>query len=555
MIENELYYQYAKDVVDGNIVAGELIKLSCQRFLDDLNDDRFEFRADKVKKCVNFMQALKHYTGKHAGTNFILLPFQVWITANLVGFYWKGTNQRRFTQSYIQMARKQGKSFFAGALCLYFLIADGEASAEVLLLANSRQQAKDIDFAVVAALAKQLDPKQKILKQFRDYLTIPVTQSRLKVLAAEAKTGDGYNCSFGLIDEFHESPDTKMKDLVVSSQGMRESPHCCIITTAGFDKTKPCYRLRCYSAEVLHKTKTDDSLFAAVYELDENDDWTDEKNWIKSNPCLGQTVSVKYIQEQVTKAMNNPSDEVGVKTKTLNVWCSSSEVWIPETTIMKSSNDLNIEDFAGESCYIGIDLAAVSDLTVVSVLIPKDGKYHFINKYYLPQSALEDKPQKDKYRLWKDMGLLTITAGNVTDYDYITNDLMRIREILNIQGIYYDSWNSTQWAIDATQKGLPLFPYSQSLGNFNKPTKEFERLILSDRVILDNNEITRFCFGNVILKYDHNNNCKPVKYADANKIDGVIGIIEALGGYLTTPAYNNDIFIINDEIKEDKIWI
>jgi phage terminase large subunit-like protein len=119
------------------------------------------------------------------------------------------------------MSRKNGKSFWAAALCLYFLLTDGEAAAEVLLLANSREQAKNVDFAVVSALAKQLDPKNKTIKIFRDYLNVPKTISRLKVLAAEATSGDGYNCSFGLIDEFHEAVDSKMKDLVVSSQGMR----------------------------------------------------------------------------------------------------------------------------------------------------------------------------------------------------------------------------------------------------------------------------------------------------------------------------------------------
>jgi phage terminase large subunit-like protein len=92
---------------------------------------------------------------------------------------------------------------------------------------------------------------------------------------------------------------------------------------------------------------------------------------------------------------------------------------------------------------------------------------------------------------------LTVTPGNVTDYDYITTDILKIAEVLNIKGIYYDSWNSTQWAIDATSQGLPLEPYSQSIGNFNKPTKELERLFLSDRVIIDDNDITRFCFRNV----------------------------------------------------------
>ena len=86
--------------------------------------------------------------------------------------------------------------------------------------------------------------------------------------------------------------------------------------------------------------------------------------------------------------------------------------------------------------------------------------------------------------------------------------------------------------------------------NFNKPTKEFERLILSDNVIIDNSEITRFCFSNVILKTDHNFNVKPIKYQDANKIDGVITMLQALGGYLSTPRYTNNIYVINDNSLE-----
>ena len=100
-----------------------------------------------------------------------------------------------------------------------------------------------------------------------------------------------------------------------------------------------------------------------------------------------------------------------------------------------------------------------------------------------------------------------------------------------------------QWAIDATEKGLPLEEYSQTIGNFNKPTRELERLLLSGRAVIANNDITRFCFRNVALKYDHNGNCKPNKGLErAKKIDGVIAIIQALGIYLQTPHYNQMIY-------------
>ena len=136
------------------------------------------------------------------------------------------------------------------------------------------------------------------------------------------------------------------------------------------------------------------------------------------------------------------------------------------------------------------------------------------------------------YKYWKQQGILKITSGNTTDYDYITNDLIKASEVVSIQSIGYDKYNATQWAINATAEGLPLEEYSQSLANFNIPTREMERLILSGKAVIDNNEINRFCFRNVTLKSDHNGNVKPNKAADKKKIDGVIAMIQSLGMYL-----------------------
>ena len=189
-----------------------------------------------------------------------------------------------------------------------------------------------------------------------------------------------------------------------------------------------------------------------------------------------------------------------------------------------------------------MDLAATSDLTAVSYLVVDGDKYYFKTHYYLPESAFTDKTDKELYKLWKRAGLLTITAGNVTDYDYITTDMLKYSEVVNIQAVGYDKYNATQWAIDSTEKGLPLEEYAQTLANFNKPTREMERLILSGKAVIDNNEINRYCFRNVTLKSDHNGNIKPNKQVDKKKIDGTISMIQALGMYLQIPHYTNQIF-------------
>ena len=537
------YYHYVDDVLNGKIAVGELIKLACQRFKDDLQREDIYFKESVVDKAINFIGTFKHFMGKSSGKPFKLENWQQFIVANIVGWYWKDNDTRRFTSSYIEVSRKNGKTALAAALCLYYLIADGEDGAEVDLAANSKEQAK-IAFEFCSSFSKQLDPKGKYLKPYRDNVQFALNNSKLKVFAADDSKLDGFNASFGLIDEYHAAKNSKVRDVIKSSMGMRNNPHLCTITTAGFDKTLPCYKLRSTSIEILNKLKTDDSMFIAIYSLDDKDNWTDKDNWVKCTPNLNVTVTSKYIKEQVQSAINNPSEEVGVKTKTLNLWCDVADVWLPESYIVKASKDIHLEDFRDCECYIGVDLSATSDLTAVSYLIEKDNIYYFKTDYYLPESALVDKPDRETYKLWKQQGLITITTGNVTDYDYITNDIVAASNILNIQKIGYDKWNATQWAIHATEIGLPLEEYPQTMGNFNRPTKELERLILSGNTVIDNNEITRWCFRNVELKSDYNGNVKPNKGIKSKKIDGVIAIIQALGMYLTVPHYSNEILTI-----------
>lgn len=442
-MNTRLYYEYCSKVLNGEIIAGETIKQACNRFQNDLQRDDLEFREDKVDRAIKFIGTLKHYTGRHSGKPFTLEGWQQFIIANIVGFYWKGTTTRRYTSSYIEVSRKQGKTALAAALCLYYLIADGEDGAEVLLAANSKEQAK-IAFDMCSKFSKGLDSKGKYLTAYRADILFNLTNSKLKVLAADDSKLDGFNASFGLLDEYHAAKNSKVRDVIKSSMGMRENPHLCTITTAGFDKSLPCYQLRTVAIEVLNHLKEDDSMFIAIYSLDEGDDWQEEKNWYKCAPNLGVTVTKKYIKEQVQQAKNNPSDEVGVKTKTLNIWCDSATVWIPEDYIVKCSDVVDLSSLNGLNCYVGVDLGATSDLTAVSFLIVDNDKYYFKTHYYLPESALEEKADKELYKLWKRSGELTVTPGNVTDYDYITSDLLKAGEVVNIVSVSYDKFNATQ---------------------------------------------------------------------------------------------------------------
>lgn len=537
------YHQYAKDVIDGKVVVCNYIRLAVERYNKWLERDDIEFRPEKVDKVIKFISKLKHFTGSHNDKPFILQPWQCWIVANIYGFYWKNTNERVTKNVYIEISRKNGKTAFAAALCLYALIADGENNSEVELIANSKKQA-GICFDMCSNFIKTLDPKKRYFKPFRDKIKFDHTKSFLQVLSSDSGNNDGWNSYFYVADEAHSYSDSRMYDVMKSSQGMRGNPIALIITTAGLNLFSFCYGMRKTNIEILHDLKQDDTQFTAIYTLDDGDDWEDEKNWIKANPNLGVTVRPQYLKEQIQQAKNNPSLETSIRTKNFNQWLATSDIWINNNLLLECSKKLDLSDMKNLQVYMGVDLSAVSDLTAVSACWELDNKYHFKTWYFLPQSALSDNPNSEMYKDWTRKGLLHITAGNVVDYDYITNTIMSINSECYINKIAYDSWNATQWAITATGLGLPLEPFSQAIWHFNRATKGFERLIKSGQVVIDDNEITRYCFQNCTLKFDHNSNCKPIKETSMQKIDGVISMLQALGIMIEQPIYNNDVFAI-----------
>ena len=521
------YEQYIDDVLNDRIVVGELMRLSVQRF-QQLRT-QYVFKPKKVQKVLDFFKLLRHFKGKTSGRIFALEAWQEFIVAYLFGLY-NEDGTRLVRNAYIEMARKQGKTAFAAGLALYCAFADGEPGAEVDLAANSKEQAK-IAYEFCEAYAAQLDPRGTQLSRYRDRINDKRTKSKLQVFAADDTKLDGFDASMYLLDEYHAAKNSKLRDVLQSSQGTRKNPLGIIITTAGFDKLGVCYQYRTMCCEVLHGVAQSDSLAAFIYSLDDEDDWADPSVWAKSNPNLGVTVQPAFIEGEVADAKNMPSAEVGVRTKTINQWCESSDVWIPDHYILDSTQLFKPSDYPDIDWYGGIDLSATTDLAAFA-LVGRDeerGKVYMWSKYYLPAESLKANRFKELYGDWYRRGWLTLTPGNVTDYDIILDDIRKMDDEVNIIKIAYDSWNSTQFVVNAELAGLPMEAFSQTLGNFNRPTKELERLMLSGKIVLDSNGINRHCFRNVALAVDRNGNTKPTKQFQEKKIDGVIAMLEGLG--------------------------
>lgn len=538
------YEIYIDDVLSGRQVCGRLIRKSVERYLELSRREDIYVDYKSVDECIEFFYHLKHFKGKTAGQHFRLSNWQMYIILNVIGLRWRKDKTRVCREAYIQIARKAGKDAFMAGLALYMLIADGEASPEIACLANSREQSR-ILFDYINQFGKSIDSKGSFISFYKNYIALEANNGICKVYSADASKLDGLNISLAVIDEFHEAKDRKMYDVMKSSMGMRTQPIMVVITTAGFNLESPCHDMYMLGVEILEGIKSDDSFFPFIWSLDEDDDWTDEANFEKVQPNLGVTVTQEFMKGEVQKAKNDMTAEAGVKTKTFNMWVSSSLTWIPQEIVAKCmQTKVDLQDYAGQLAYIGQDLGSVSDFTSISVIIPlPEEKYAFKTWTFLPEETYKCHAQKELIDKFINEGTMEITPGNCTDYDYVVNKIVEISHIVMVGAIYTDVWNATAEMVKLGDLGYNVLPMSQSIGNFSAPTKEMERLIRERKAVIDKSANVLWQFGNVSMKIDAAGNCKPDKGANKNKIDSVISMITALGG-LQKQHYSGDTEIV-----------
>ena len=515
--------------------------MACKRFIGFLDmEDRY-FDVGDVERTIRFFERFRHFTGQYNNKPFILQEWQKFMICGIYGFKWKKDNTRVTRTFILSVSRKQGKTSCISIMAIKALLE--ENNAQVIVAANSASQAS-ILFKMASSYLKSLGGKvDKLFRRFRDRIMFDKTDSSMRVVSADASRLDGLNCNFAVVDEISQAPNSDVYDVLESSMGSRQQPLMCCCTTRSNNQSGFYKELEQSGIDVMRGLKQDDSVFCLVYTLDDGDDCEDEKVWKKCSPNLGISVSEDFYRQQITKMKNNPSQTTAIMTKVFNVWTSTSNVWIPQSYTFKVMDKVRMDDFKDKLLYLSFDLASTSDLTCLSAMYEDNGTYYFKNWYYLPQEALKTSTNKDNYKKWQRQGFLTVTQGNVTDYDYVMNDIQKLQD--NSEGIVrisYDSWNATDFTIRLTESGFNMKPYSQSIGSMNRPTKAIERLIIEGKnIVIDKNPITLFCFENSVPKPDYNDNIKIIKESYENKIDGVIAIIMNYGGFQEENHYDGSL--------------
>ena len=551
-IQRKKVKKYINDVLSGRRICGKLERLAVERHLADLeNADKLKIRFDEVAamRCISFFSILKHSKGEFSGKRFELEPWQMFIVWVLFG--WKRLDgSRRFRYAYVEVARKNGKTTFAAALSLYMMVLDGEDGAEIYTAATKRDQAKICWTEARNMVGKSPALSNKIAR-FQSALTMESTLSKMEPLAADSDKLDGLNPHFAVVDEYHAHKTDMLYNVLKSATGARRQPMIFTITTAGFDKTSPCFLMRRTYIDVLLGIKKQENTFVMIYSADEGDDWKDPKTWAKSNPNMGISISAEYLEEEFKSALNRGgSEEVNFKTKNLNQWVDAPTVWIQDEKVRKCSNGTTDADLVGQTCYAGLDLASHVDINALALYFPelKAVKMH----YWIPEAKMEENADRVDYKTWAAEGRIFVTEGNVIDIDAQVEKITEIVRDVNCRNIAFDPAKAYHGTVQGLQKaGLNnlLDEFNQSIKNMSEPTRELQRLVESAEVDLMDDPVLRWMFRNAVAVTDANDNIKLHKAKSMNKIDGLTAIINAIGGYMSgakpEPYKDSDLKILN----------
>lgn len=546
--------KYIDDVLNGNILVGQLVKLAVYRHVKDLENAKergFYFSKKAAKHALGLFKFLKHSKGKWAGKIFDLEDWEQFIIWVIFGWHNKDKT-RRFNYAYVEMAKKNGKTTFAAGIGLVLLVADGEAGAEVYTAANSRNQAKYC-FNEAKNMVNSSPALNKIITVYQHNLHITSSASKMEPLSSDSLKQEGINPSGAIIDEYHAAKTSQIYDTIKSAMGARENPLIFIITTAGFRKDYPCFRLRKSCIDIVNGVKIQENMFVMIHTLDQDDDWNDPKVWKKANPNLGISPSMRFLKNEYKSAKNNGGeDEVNFKTKNLNMWVDAPKVWVKDEDWMRGNIEVDQQALIGRRCFIGLDLSEKYDICALVKIFPddEDDWVDVVAHFWIPELKVIQKREAVDYRLWQQQGYVNVVEGNVIDDDLIIEQLQNDAERYDIRSLGYDEWNSKKFIVDLGKRGFDedkLNKVTQYMSVLSEPTKYLYEKILAGKVRHGGNPVLRWMMGNVVLRKDTSGNIRIAKDKTVEKVDGISALINAFCEWMD-PGDELDL----NEIYKDK---
>lgn len=545
--------QYIDDVRKGRILVGKYIKKAVKRHLDDLKKTRskdyaYYFSPTHAAGAIEAVEVQRFAYGERSGDPFVLQPWQAFILYVAYGWRRKKDHSRRFLKAYIKIARGNGKTELLAAIGNIGFFFEDVRDPQIWWVSSTVTQSM-IGFGRQKEMARYLideDPTFNELFGLRaQRIYEKLGGGYVGFLSSKPK--DGFSPFYGLVDEYHEFADDARIHSLESGMIKRASPFTWIITTAGNNPNGPCEQFEKRAKQMLDGDVQNDQLLAIIYDLDDGDDWTDERNWAKANPCLGISLYIGSLRSEYEKAVSEGIvKENNFKAKNLNIWGTSRAAWIQDEKFKRTASKFDPATMRGRLCFAGLDLSTNDDLTALALLFPPDtegGTFHVLMRYWCTEDKARERNRLDgiPYLQWTADGWLSLTPGDTIDYDYIKNEIRQCVADYDIHSIANDPHRqrevvtdlNDEFGIRRTQSKTLFEPFPQRATIFTGPLTELDRMVKLRLLNHGRHPILEWNNRNVVLYIDGNGNFKLDKRNSKEKIDGMVALAMAIGQWMT----------------------
>ena len=537
--------QFAEKNLKNKKEFGEDARLAFKRHLNDLkrsekNDPAFPyvFVPEKAEDIIELANKLTIAEGE-GDQEFTCAGFQEFILGSLFGWVHKETGKRRFTDSYVQIARQQGKSVLNAILGIKCSNFDNYNYGQIYCTATKSDQARIVLNEISKFINADADLQELFdIKDYKSEITGKITNTVIRALGRDTKSIDGFRPYLGIVDEYHAHKDNQMYKLLKGGTRKLKQSLISVITTAGFNLNAPCYELFKYCRRVLRGIDTNERQFVYIAQMDEKDNIWDPKNWIKCCPLTGHDPElVSQMQEDAKKAKSMGCDELrDFMTKSLNIWVTNAETaFIDLAEWEKCGCKKTLEDFRGKKAICGLDLSSGGDLTSLVLEFPYEDKktgdkrYYIYSHSFIPKRRMQehmDQEDNAPYVIWEQEGLLTVTtaaAGIKTDYKTILAYLHMLVDTyeIDLTTIAYDPHNASAFLLDLEDFGCDLVEIKQSARSLNDATIDFQLEVKAHNIEYDesNKLLTRSMNDAILSQPNSFGEIKIDKMLQKNRID------------------------------------
>ena len=548
--------EYAHKVVTGQVVAGELHRLACQRHLNDLKKQRttdfpYYYDVDKANEIINFAETLIIAEGSEPRP-VRLIDSQAFDLGVTFGWFKVVNNKRRFRRRYKSMARQNGKTFENGIMGTYISGFGGYNYGKLFTVATKKRQARLAweEMSKFITIDPELNEYYKVM-DYKSVIECKLNHSTIEALSKEAGLDDGFRAIYASIDEIHQHKDNKIYKALYNGTRALDETLVSMITTRGDKLNSFCKEMDDYAIKVLRGQATAEDFFIDIYSLDSNDDIWDPNNWSKANPFIcapGNESKFETLKTDAQTARDmGGADLRDFLTKSLNMWVQNTDdQFINADKWASCASKRTLEDMRGRSCWIGLDLSSGGDLTTYALEFPETyvngqgetkDKYYIYSHSFMPRGRLEEHIETDlaPYDLWEQMELVTVTGGNSdfkNDYKFIINNLKQLRDEYDLKflGIGIDPHNADGILSDLESFGCPVVVITQSCKSLNDATVDIQLLVKSEDIDYNmNNELLTWSALNASIVRNSFDEIKIDKKPGARfkRIDPIDAIVDA----------------------------